>query len=158
MYHAAVRFVARRAFRQLTDGDLDTFMRAFAPDAVFCFEGSHALGGELRGRITIRALAERQRRLFPGIDVEPRTIVVAGWPWDTLLVTRFMVRAPLPDGSTYRNEGMQIARIRWAKVVEERLYEDTQRLADALEIIAARGNSEAVAPPLNSSASVLTNG
>ena len=155
MYHAVVRHLARRAFRQLSDGNLDTFMRAFAPDALFCFAGNHALGGEIRGGTMIRALAERQRRLFPGIEVEPNAIVVAGWPWDTLLVTRFTVRAPLPDGSTYRNDGMQIARIRWARVVEERLYEDTQRLAGALEIIAASGNAEAAAPPLGAPSPAL---
>jgi ketosteroid isomerase-like protein len=156
VYHATVRLIARRAFRQLSDGDLDVFMKAFAPDAVFCFEGRHALGGELHGTDMIRALAERQRRLFPHVRIEPQAVVVGGWPWNTILVTRFTVRAPLPDGSTYANDGMQFARIRWGKVVEERLYEDTPRLADALDIIALSGNDEAVAPPISSAATVLT--
>lgn len=148
MYHAVVRQAARRAFRQLSRGDLDAFMRNFGSDATFCFAGDHCLGGELRGVAAIRQLAERMHRLFPGITVEPATIVVKGWPWATVMCTRFAVSADLGDGDTYRNEGMQFARLRWGKVVEDRLYEDTQLLADALAKLAARGVDEAAAPPL----------
>jgi ketosteroid isomerase-like protein len=148
VYRSVVRHAARRAFAQLSRADLDAFMKNFAADATFCLGGEHALGGEQRGRDAIRLLAARMHRLFPGIAVEPRTIVVTGWPWDTVMCTRFTVTAQLGDGETYRNEGMQFARLRWGKVVEDRLYEDTQLLADALAKLAARGVDEAAAPPI----------
>jgi deazaflavin-dependent oxidoreductase (nitroreductase family) len=44
---------------------------------------------------------------------------------------------------------MQFLRLRWGRVVEDRLYEDTQRLVEALAYLAERGNGEAGAPPLS---------
>jgi ketosteroid isomerase-like protein len=148
MYKLIVRAIARRTFRRLSRGDLDGFMAVFGPSSFFCFHGDHALGGELRGAEAVRAVFERTLRLFPGITVEPVRIAVNGWPWNTLLATRFVVSAELPDGSRYRNDGMQYARLHWGTVVEDRLYEDTRVLADALDLLARLGNEEAAAPPL----------
>lgn len=77
----------------------------------------------------------------------PLTITVSGWPWDTVAATRFSVRATLPGGAIYRNEGMQLLRLRWGRVVEGRLYEDTQLLAAALASLARQGVAEAQAAP-----------
>jgi ketosteroid isomerase-like protein len=96
----------------------------------------------------VRALFERIFRLFPGISIEPVAIAVNSWPWNTLVATRFTVRADLPDGSRYRNEGMQYLRLRFGKIVEDRLYEDTKALVDALAVLARLGNEEATAAPL----------
>jgi ketosteroid isomerase-like protein len=148
MYKAIVRLLARRTFARLSRGELDRFLPLFTASSVFCFHGDHALGGELRGSDAVRALFERIFRLFPGIRIEPVAIAVNGWPWNTLVATRFTVRADLPDGSQYRNEGMQYLRLRFGKIVEDRLYEDTKALVDALAVLARLGNEEATAPPL----------
>jgi ketosteroid isomerase-like protein len=148
MYKALVRFRTRLTLRRLSNGELDKALTVFGPSSVFCFYGNHALGGELRGPAGARAFFERTFRLFPGITIEPVRIAVNGWPWSTLLCTRFRIRARLADGSDYRNEGMQYARLRWGKVVEDRLFEDTQALVDALAIVARLGNDEATAAPL----------
>src|SRR3954466_12886315 len=102
MYKAIVRLLARRTFARLSRGELDRFLPLFTPSSVFCFHGDHALGGELRGDEAVQALFERIFRLFPGIRIEPIAIAVNGWPWNTLVATRFTVRADLPDGSRYR--------------------------------------------------------
>lgn len=148
MYRAAVRREVRRTYRRLSDGDFDTVLRSFAPQAVFCFAGDHALGGELVGVERIQGWFERFRRLFPGIQLTPHSICVSGWPWDTLVATRFTVTAALPTGRQYGNEGVQLLRLRWGRVVEDRLYEDTQALVSALQELAAAGTVEAAAPAL----------
>ncbi|MDP9075094.1 MAG: nuclear transport factor 2 family protein [Actinomycetota bacterium] len=142
-----VRRIARKTFRQLSAGDAEPLIQKFSPDAVFCFVGRHALGGELRGPEAIGQWFGRVFRLFPDFRIEPHTIVVNGPPWNTVIGTRFMVSATLPSGQRYANEGMQFLRLRWGHPTEDRLYEDTQALVAALEIIAAHGNQEAEAGP-----------
>ncbi|MCU1352820.1 MAG: hypothetical protein JWM05_2029 [Acidimicrobiales bacterium] len=134
MYHAIVRAKARKAFAQLSAGDLDGFMSVFTPSSEFCFVGDHELGGERHGDAEIRRLFDTLLERFPGLQVEPVTFVVRGWPWNTVVATRFQVSATLPSGAPYRNEGMQFLRLSWGKVVEDRLYEDTQRLIAALQV------------------------
>ncbi len=133
MYRGMVRWRVRRAFAQLSAGDLDRFLSVFGPESVFCFAGDHAFGGERRGVSEIRSLFQEMRRHLRDLRVEPVTVVVGGWPWNTVVATRFRVSASLRDGMAYRNEGMQFARVRWARVVEDRLYEDTVLLVQALE-------------------------
>ena len=67
-------------------------------------------------------------RLFPGIRIEPQTVVVNGWPWNTVVATHLAISATLADGRAYRNEGMQLLRLRWGRVVEDLIYEDTLKL------------------------------
>jgi ketosteroid isomerase-like protein len=153
MYHAMVRRNARAVYRRLGEGDLEGVLRSFSPTAVFSFVGEHALGGRLEGIDLIRQWFERVSRLFPDLRLHPRNIVVSGMPWNTMVATRFGVTATLPDGRPYANEGMQFLRLRWGRVVEDRLYEDTQALVSALQVMAAAGNPEATAAPIGPAAS-----
>lgn len=146
MYRLIVRHVVRRAFRRIRPETIDGVLGAFTDESLFTFYGNHALGG----RDAVRDFFDRTFRLFPDIRLEPMTVVASGPPWDTVAATRFELRATLPDGATYRNEGMQFLRLRWGRVVEDRLYEDTQRLVRALDHLAELGHEEAHAPPLGS--------
>jgi ketosteroid isomerase-like protein len=143
MYKAIVRSQIRRSYAKISRGEYDDVVDRFAGDAVFCMAGDHALGGENHGREAIREWFQRVHRMFPDLRLEPHTIAVSGGPWNTVVGTRFFVSATLPDGSAYRNEGMQFLRLRWAKAVEDRLYEDTQVLAEALEAVAAASPASA---------------
>jgi len=150
MYHYIVRQIVRRAFRRLSAGDYEAVLARFAPTVAFRFSGDHAMGGELYGVPEVRAWFQRVYRLFPGIGFEPLAIVVQGWPWNTVAATRFRVRAPLHGGRPYANEGMQFLRLRWGRVVEDCLYEDTHALVEVFHDLARQGQAEALAPPLTS--------
>ncbi|MDX6698455.1 MAG: hypothetical protein QOE65_1852 [Solirubrobacteraceae bacterium] len=137
MYRFIVSRILRRNFARLSRGDYDSVVRQFAEDSVLEMAGDHALGGERRGRAAVGDWFRETWATFPGLQLLPRDVVVAGPPWRTRVATRFDVRATLPDGTDYRNEGMQYLRLRWGRVLEDCLYEDTQRLAEALERIGA---------------------
>lgn len=139
MYHALVRSRVHHGFRLLSTGQLDALAAQFAPDAVFSFPGEHRLGGERRGPQAIRDWFAETRRLFPDFRVEPRTILVQGGPWRTRVATRFDVLATFPDGAPYRNAGMQLLDLRWGRIHEDRLFEDTQLVAAALDRLAELG-------------------
>ena len=136
LYGWIVRRQVRAGFASLSAGTAEPVLRQFAPEVLFWFSGEHALGGERHGVAEVRAWFEQLYRAFPGISFAVRQVVVAGGPWDTRVATRFGVRAPRLDGSVYENEGVQLLRLRWGRIVEDRLYEDTQALASEL---AARG-------------------
>ncbi len=143
-YHAVVRGILRTSFAEISRGRGASLAAQFAPDATLQFYGDHALGGERRGRAAIAAWFERLNGLFPGLRVTPLQIVINGVPWNTTVATRFSVTASLPGAAPYRNEGMQYIRIAWGRIVEDRIYEDTDRLKDALRTIDAAATPEAV--------------
>jgi ketosteroid isomerase-like protein len=140
MYKLVVRRNVRAAFKTLSKGDLDSFIRIFASDARFWFAGDHALAGERRGRQQIRAWFEEALRRLPGLQIEPRDVIVNGWPWNTRVASHLYIHTVMPDGRRYENAGMQYVRLRWGRVVEDLIYEDTQRLAAELartDVVAA---------------------
>jgi ketosteroid isomerase-like protein len=140
VYHAAVRKVVRRAFAAVSQGDYERVVAAFDDQAALTFAGDHELAGTFKGREAIRDWFERVFRFFPDLKLEPDAILVEGFPWDTRVATRFRARATLPGGSPYQNEGVQLLRLRWGRVLEERLYEDTQAVAKAIQALARSGS------------------
>ena len=135
MYRLFVRQNVRRAYRRMSAGDYEYVVRKFGPASVFEFAGSHELGGERHGIDAVNELFRHLFDRFPDLQLEPKAIVVNGMPWNTIVAVRFAVRATVA-GEPYRNEGMQLLRLRFGRVVEDRLYEDTQKLASALERVA----------------------
>src|SRR3712207_8956883 len=121
MYRWIVKRIVLRTFARLNAGDVEALVRQFAPDARFVFAGTHALSGERRGPDGVRAWFREALELFPGLRIEPQTVVVSGWPWNTRFATHFVVTSRTRDGRAYRNEGMQIVRLRWGRVVEDRI-------------------------------------
>jgi ketosteroid isomerase-like protein len=143
MYRFIVKRLVRRSYRQLSSGNYEAVLKLFGPSSVFFFAGTHELGGERRGVAAVREVFRHIFARFPGLQLEPQEIVVSGAPWNTRVAVLFVVRATLSDGEPYRNEGMQFLRLRWGRVVEDRLYEDTQKLAAVLERAPQPGTAEA---------------
>jgi ketosteroid isomerase-like protein len=155
MYQLIFKQQVTKGFQNISRANFDSVLSLFAPDIHFTFVGDHALGGDWHSRAMAKRWFERVHRLFPDLQLTPKQIRVAGWPWDVTVVTQFEVQATLPDKSRYRNAGVQILRIRWGKIVDDYLIEDTQLLSTALAQIAASGNEEAAAGPLIPSPSPL---
>jgi ketosteroid isomerase-like protein len=143
MYHAAVKRLTKRTYAALSRGQYDRVVRSFAPNATLTFAGDHALGGTFKGADAIGGWFERLFRVFPDLGLHPDRIVVEGGPWNTRVATCFRVTATLPNGASYRNEGMQFLNIRWGRVIEDRLVEDTQALTAALQVVSEAGVREA---------------
>jgi ketosteroid isomerase-like protein len=148
MYHAIVERNVRAGFREMSKGNYQAVTTLFAPDVRFAFSGDHAIGGECHTQAQVTQWFERLYRIFPDIQFEVRSVAVSGWPWDTTATTQFTVRATLRDGQRYENQAIQFLRLRWGRIVEDLLFEDTHKLVLALNRMAAQGVSEAVAAPI----------
>jgi ketosteroid isomerase-like protein len=145
MYKLIVKRIVRRTFGRLSQGDYEAVVKQFGPDSRFLFSGAHELGGERRGPDAVREWFRQMLGLFPGIRIEPRDVVVNGWPWNTVVATHLEISATLADGRPYRNEGMQLLRLRWGRVVEDLIFEDTLKLDQELRRMAPVEPQEAAA-------------
>jgi ketosteroid isomerase-like protein len=148
MYYRVVANNVRRGFQNLSKGDYQSIVKQFAPNIEFSFSGDHAMGGACHGITQVTAWFQRMLRLFPGIQFQVKKVTVNGWPWDTVVVTEFQIQAQLRDGRTYQNDGLQFLRIRWGRIVEDRVFEDTYKLVTELHRMGEQGVSEALAAPI----------
>jgi ketosteroid isomerase-like protein len=138
VYKFIVKRLVRRTFRRLSKGDYEAIVRQFGPESRFVFSGDHVFGGERRGQQAVREWFRQMLGLFPGIRIEPREVVVNGWPWNTVIATHLMIEATLEGGRQYTNEGMQLLRLRWGRVVEDLIFEDTLKLDSELKRMSER--------------------
>ncbi len=148
MYYRIVKRTLEEGLRRFSEGDPEGTISKFAPDAHFRFFGSHALAANLSTPGAIRQWFERILRLFPGIQITVTDIKVSGMPWNTLVVAQLAIRATLSDGRPYSNTAMQMIRLRWGRVVEDLVYEDTYVLISELQNMARHGIAEAAAQPI----------
>lgn len=148
MYQWIFRRKIREGFADISRGNFEKLLKQFAPDIRFSFSGDHALAGQFHQRATVKEWFERVHRLFPGLKIEAQNIFVSGFPWNAVIVTQFRICDTLSDGTLYENQGVQVARIRWGRVVEDHLIEDTQYLVTILQKLGQMGNKEALALPL----------
>jgi ketosteroid isomerase-like protein len=144
MYKLIVKRIVRRTFTRLSQGDYEAVVGQFVPQSRFLFAGDHPLGGERRGPEAAREWFRDMLERFPGIRIEPADVLVNGWPWSTVVATRLVISAPRADGTMYRNEGMQLLRLRWGRVVEDLIFEDTLKLDAELRRRGAERTGEPV--------------
>ncbi|MEU1879225.1 nuclear transport factor 2 family protein [Streptosporangium sp. NPDC020072] len=132
MYHAIVRSVVRRTWRKVGAGDYEAAVAMAAPDVRFRFVGDTALGADVRGRDAFRAWFARFEERLPGVRLRLVDVVANGWPWNTKVAVCLQVVGTLRDGTPYRNLAMQWVTLRWGRMVDDVVVEDTLKLDAAL--------------------------
>jgi ketosteroid isomerase-like protein len=124
-------WILRRVFRvmigRLNAGDPRPIVRMFAKDAHLVFPGDSSFAGDHRGKAAIEAWFARFAALGPTFVVHD--VTVAGPPWNMRAAVRFSDRIEVPGADDYENEGAICLRMRWGRVLEDRTYLDTQRVA-----------------------------
>jgi ketosteroid isomerase-like protein len=128
MYSWLVGRMVRAAFGRLNQGDVRLVLAAFASDAHFVFPGRSSFAADHRRKPDIEAWFRRFVALGPQVTIHD--VTVAGPPWNMRVSVRFSDRFPTPAGGYYDNEGVIYQRIRWGRIKEDRIYLDTQRLAE----------------------------
>ena len=148
MYHTIVKRIAVKNFLRVNDKDFAGILKDCTPNIHHRFGGEHALGGERHDREALGRWFERLGRLSPTLKLTVHDVWVKGTPWDTVIVVRWTGIQDMPDNSPYNNHGVHIIRMRWGKVFDIDANEDSQLVANALQVWAAHGVDEADAPPI----------
>ena len=137
----------RKGLHALERGDLDALLAQFSPDATLTFVGDTPLGADLSSPTDVRAWFERFLRLLPDRRFEVQRYQVSGPPWKMQLAAHVVIRSSI-DGEPYENQFAHFLTLRWGKVVDDLILEDTQRWAGACERLAAAGLVDASAAPM----------
>ena len=90
---------------------------------------------------------ERFRRLLPDPLFDVQRLVIAGPVWDQRIGAHVIIRSRV-DGEPYENQFAQFLALRWGKVAEDLVLEDTATWEAASGRLAAAGDTEAAGPPL----------
>lgn len=127
------RFVVKRladhVVGRLREGDASLLLRFLAPDVRFRFPGQHPFAADHTTREDVAQWWMRFAHFRPQFEIHD--VLVAGPPWDLRVGLYFTDQIGDPrDGTPYVNEGMCLFRFRWCKVVEERVFLDTQAVAE----------------------------
>jgi ketosteroid isomerase-like protein len=147
VYRNMVRSKVIHAFERMSEGDPGAALDAMAEDVRYWFSGGHALGGERKTKAAVEQWFGRLFRLLDSHFVL-RSVEVAGWPWDTTVVTVFEDHVKPLYGEPYVNHCVQVLHMRWGKADEIRTYVDTLKIERALAALAQHGIAEAAAPPI----------
>jgi ketosteroid isomerase-like protein len=132
MYRLLVRRLVRRSWRQIAAGNYEAVVRKVGPGFRFRFLGDTPLAADLSTAEEWREWWARANRLLPSLRFELLDVLVDGWPWSTRVATRLAISATLADGTPYENTAFQFVTLRWGRLGDDIVMEDTQRLADAL--------------------------
>ena len=129
MHAWAVKKLTKRALRQLGDGDPAFLMSLMADDVEFRFPGQHPFAADVRTKEASAEWAMRFAHFRPQFDIQD--VVVTGPPWNTRAAIHFTDSIGEPgDATPYVNEGVCWLTIRWGRVVSERVFLDTQAVAE----------------------------
>ena len=128
-------------------GDFDQVLSQFRPDCELVFVSPTALGARLSGQADLRRWFERFRRLLPDPSFDVRRLVIGGPVWNQRIAAHVIIRSRVA-GEPYENQFAQFLTLRWGKVAEDLILEDTATWEAASHRLAAAGDLEAIGPPL----------
>src|SRR5262249_46097574 len=123
----ADRIAARTYLRGLAAverGDFDQVLARFRPDCELVFVSRTALGARLSGKADLRRWFERFGRLLPHPVFDVQRLVIAGPAWDQRIAAHVIIRSRIA-GEPYENQFAQFLTLRWGKVAEDLILEDT---------------------------------
>lgn len=125
----AARTMLLRNMRRLDEtGDVKPLLSTYAKDVRFTFPGDTSWAGEYVGREAVGRWVQRFHEV--GLKLDPHDIVIGGPPWNTKVVVHFTDQWDAPAGDHhYRNSGTIFGTVRWGRMTEYAVYEDTHRSA-----------------------------
>ncbi len=106
------------------------------------------MGGVRHDVAAVKSWLERLARLTPNLYITVTDIKVKGLPHNTLAIVRWTATATLLNGDSYINKGVHLVTLKWGKVTELDVYEDTKVVSDGLDKQFASGITEAKAPQI----------
>jgi ketosteroid isomerase-like protein len=134
----------RKGLTALERGDIEQVLRQFDSGCTLTFVGDTPLGVQASSGADIRRWFERFGRLLPHPRFEVQRLLVGGPPWNQRLAAHVLIRSTI-DGEPYENQFAHFLTLRWGKVREDLILEDTQTWERACRRLATAGVSEAAA-------------
>ena len=141
------RHIYRRGLNALERGDIEELLKQFDAACTLTFVGDTPLGAQLTGLEAIGRWFERFGRLLPKPSFEIQRLLTSGPPWNQRLASHVVIRSTV-DGEPYRNQFAHFLTLRWGRVCDDLILEDTQMWERACKRLVAAGVGEAAEGPL----------
>ena len=123
-----VKQLISRVMARTRAGDIRPTLMLDAPDVRFVFPGSNSWSGTFNGKNEHRQWLERLVRV--GVKTEPDQVLAGGWPWNMTVCIRGRSWWDSPQGErVYSNRFVIWARLRWGRLQDYEVYEDTEKAA-----------------------------
>lgn len=148
IYNYIVKQQVKKSFALVNERRFDELVKSMVLNVRHSFAGDHALGGVRHDQAAVRTWLGRLARLMPTLHITVTNIVVKGFPHNTLAIVRWTATATLLNGDSYVNKGVHFITLKWGKVTELDVYEDTLVVYRGLEKQYAAGIEEAHAPQI----------
>ncbi|MGI4728989.1 MAG: nuclear transport factor 2 family protein [Janthinobacterium lividum] len=148
MYHYIVKQLVKKSFGLVNERRFDELVKGTVLNVKHSFAGDHAMGGVRNDQAAFKAWLERLARVTPNLFITVNKINVEGWPNNTLAIVRWTATATMENGDPYLNKGVHFITLKWGKVTEIDVYEDTLVVYRGLEKQYAFGIKEARAPQI----------
>lgn len=136
MYSWMVRYLLRRVIAEGRAGNVEPTIARYADDAHFRFPGRSSWAADYHRKDQIADWLHRFAAV--GLQLHPLEILVMGGPWNTTVGIHFTDHWANPDGEViYTNEGVLFGKLVWGKLTAVTVFEDTQKVADFDDYLAA---------------------
>lgn len=136
----AGKLIARN-MKAIREGDMAPTTAMYAEDVKFRFPGKNSFAPGADGKAALEGWLARFIRL--GLQIYPDEVALTGWPWKQTISVRGHVHLDDPqDGRVYENRYVIWGHMRWGKMREYEVYEDTER-TEALDAWLRRTGKEA---------------
>jgi ketosteroid isomerase-like protein len=133
MYHYIIKQLVTKSFGMVNQRRFDELAGAMVDNVRHSFAGDHALGGVRNDRGAVLSWLNRLGRVMPNLFIKVRDVNVKGWPNHTLAIVRWTATATLENGDPYVNKGVHFITLKWGKVVELDVHEDTLAVFNGLK-------------------------
>ncbi len=135
----AGKMIARN-MKAIREGDMTPTTAMYAEDVRFRFPGKSSFAPGADGKAALEEWLRRFIRL--GLQIYPDEVALTGWPWRQTISVRGHVHLDDPqDGRVYENRYVIWGHLRWGKMREYEVYEDTER-TEALDAWLRRTGKE----------------
>ena len=146
-YKIILRKKIINGFADFSNGNYQLLLKLYDENVHQHFEGNHSLSGERFSKAKLEQWFQRFVRLLPSKFLI-KDMIIQGGPWNTVVIMEFQDTVSPEGVTTYKNNGIMKAIVKWGKAIDVHIYVNTAKVEKALQALAENGVEEAAAKPI----------
>src|SRR4051794_27309683 len=126
MLNYLAKRMVQRGFAAMNRGDVTAVLLMMTHDVRLIFPGTSSWSGEYRGKAEVERFTRRIAQ--HGLQYRVHDVLIKGPLWNMTLVYVISDEARDAAGNViYSNRAVEYCKLRWFKIYEQEVFEDTER-------------------------------